>query len=569
MVGAQLEPIGLAEALLEASGIGGETPLFVAAISLAAMSLVADGNGEIDDRVRDDAVRALSALQADGVGPEFVLPAHMLLLPAAITLALLAPGADQTALLAVLSNAPSDGAMAQQLPSLRDMARIMAQSPVAGTALVSAPDVMAALVSEEAWQQELNRAQAEISDWHQAQLARSIRYAAATNVWREMLRPGGPFGAPIQVAMQGTISRAGEVRSFLAKVDVEESIREVERQVRGVAAARRSPIEGPAYREMQGAAQEAVLRLRGWLALVKRAPSQGDTSRRGPIAELRNQLRMQIDAAQADLARVHGSAASTAPVALAILARLREVLEGKAPQRAAATIDELLGRDLLPATGVRLARDWTRVRPLPAALSNELETIAAGDPPSPSDCARLRIAIANYVGAELAIGLMSEADGAPRLQRELRHTVEARKADELALLERTRSEVEEAERTGRLDTGQAQELSERLRRVRPEIEAAEPVIAEIWFQEAKSEIGRAHETLHKRADAVRARIQSKLGTLRGLSLADRDRNRRSAGIRAVRTGRRFGRAAGSRRAAGNRPPDCGGASVRRLFPCPR
>ncbi len=344
-----------------------------------------------------------------------------------------APGADQTALLAVLSNAPSDGAMAQPLPSLRDMARIMAQSPVAGTALVSAPDVMAALVSEEAWQQELNRAQAEISDWHQAQLARSIRYAAATNVWREMLRPGGPFGAPIQVAMQGTISRAGEVRSFLAKVDVEESIREVERQVRGVAAARRSPIEGPAYREMQGAAQEAVLRLRGWLALVKRAPSQGDTSRRGPIAELRNQLRMQIDAAQADLARVHGSAASTAPVALAILARLREVLEGKAPQRAAATIDELLGRDLLPATGVRLARDWTRVRPLPAALSNELETIAAGDPPSPSDCARLRIAIADYVGAELAIGLMSEADGAPRLQRELRHTVEARKADEARL----------------------------------------------------------------------------------------------------------------------------------------
>ena len=132
--------LGLAAALIEVGAPNLEASLLAATIRLAGMALVADGGGEVDDRAREATRQALDAVQGGGTGADVTLAALSLLLPASTTLALLAPGSDQTGLLAAILIGPGDeGLVAKHIPALYDLARTMAQSPVAGAAFVSAP----------------------------------------------------------------------------------------------------------------------------------------------------------------------------------------------------------------------------------------------------------------------------------------------------------------------------------------------------------------------------------------------------------------------------------------------
>ena len=127
------------------------------------------------------------------------------------------------------------------------------------------------------------------------------------------------------------------------------------------------------------------------------------------------------------------------------------------------------------------------------------------------------------MGAELALSLTSETEGLAGLQRDLRNAVERQKSHQLLALESTRSEVEEAERAGRLETGQAQELTERLQRSREAIQAAMPANAEVLFSEGRAQIASAHEMLQARANSVRNRITLRFSKLRALGEVERER----------------------------------------------
>ncbi len=119
----------------------------------------------------------------------------------------------------------------------------------------------------------------------------------------------------------------------------------------------------------------------------------------------------------------------------------------------------------------------------------------------------------DVLGAELAIAAMPDMDEKPPLQRELRNTLEKLKADRSTLVEQARVEVEEAERAGRLDTGQAQELVERLERLRAEVERCSALDAPTLFSALAQEVKEARGLLDAGRDAVRERIRLRLDAL--------------------------------------------------------
>ena len=67
-----------------------------------------------------------------------------------------------------------------------------------------------------------------------------------------------------------------------------------------------------------------------------------------PIAELRSRLQARIAAAQAELARLTGAAAASAPVARSILERLLHVVEGQRHNAARNVATSCLGKICCP-----------------------------------------------------------------------------------------------------------------------------------------------------------------------------------------------------------------------------
>ncbi|MBY0336619.1 MAG: hypothetical protein K2X11_08395 [Acetobacteraceae bacterium] len=519
------ERLGLASALADVATPEEVPALLKASLPLVAMAMVADASGELDDRARDTTRKVLDVLPQAPVDAETRL-ALVLLLPAAAALSLLAPGSGQTSLLAAIVGGEGDHARyADALPALRDLAiEIYRGGYVAGTALTSASDVMMGLVTEEAWREEFEVACADVASWLRQQLARQIRYAAATDVWREMLRPGGAFYLPLQAAAQGATARAEEIRDLVANMNVEREIRQVERSVRGVNSARRSPISGPAYRELEESATEAILRLRHWLAVADRAPSRTDKTRAKPLAELRDRLLSRIRAAMEELSKLEGLLEAGAPCGTAALRRLLTVLEGAAPQRAAPSLAALLGRDLADVPDIVFGPGWARTGHLPATVRDELLVLAESpELPHPTMSARRRIAVGDFLGAELALDLAADSDERPAVVRELRNALERQKAEQVEALDMKRSLVEEAERAGRLDTGPAQELTERLLRAREQVASAGAATAAALFAEARHEVALAEAKLSERAVLARDRITRRLTQLRQLRGSDRDR----------------------------------------------
>lgn len=519
------ERLGLAAALAEVAAPGEVPGLLGASLPLAAMAMVADISGEIDDRAREATERALEALQEAPGGEETQL-ALVLLVPATATLAVLAPGSGQTSLLAAMVGDSSDHARQfAGLPALRDLAvKIYQSAHVAGLALNPGSDVMQALLTEEQWRQQLSEASKEISAWHSQELARQIRFAAATDVWHRMLRPGGLFHAPIQAAAQGATSRVEEVRKFIAGLDLEKVIRTTEREVRGAGASRRAPIVGPAYRELERGAEEARHRLQSWVSLVDRAPSRTGSPRGQPVAEVRSQLLERVRAAMEELPRLEGLLAAGAPCGMATLQRLLTVLDGGSPQRAAPSLDTLLGRDLAGVVGVKFGAGWSRQQPIPEAARAELIALAeAPDLPPLLESARHRIAARDFAGAELVMELAGDSEDRPKLLRELRNAFDKQRADLVHSLEAKRTFVEEAERTGRLETGPAQELTERLSRARDQVNAAAFATAAEIFAEAQRELRLAEEKLRERLELARERIIRRLNLLRQVRDPERER----------------------------------------------
>ena len=539
--------VGLAQGLLEVGALSNGRYLLGPAIDLTAMALVADGTGEVVDAARETAEHALAAWQTDDtseqVSPETALAAALILLPASILLALIEPGSNQAGLLSALPNyraAPADWQPARRLPELCAMARKTADaiSAISGQFL-RGQEVFVNLISHEEWIEELRRHCKSMKSWIDGQLARSIRYSAATDVWHAMIRPGGILGQLFAIAIEDRARLLDRVRRAISGFKPSSLIREVEIDVRGRVAARRKPIEGPAQRELENLVEQALQLLRSWVELRARTPTAAPMSRAQPVAELRAALADGVVKTGGELQTLAGVPASGLDVANMIMIRLGTLLNGRQPSREGETADELLGRDVFPLPQIKFDLNWRRMHPLPHHLAEELVGLcdAKFDPLA---AGRERLSRSDFIGAELALALVGKRQDhdeseAERLRREIRKSAGDAKEAALARLTAVRQDIEEAERSGRIEAGKSQELAERIESLRSRLERAEPVELAAFLEDAGAEERTAIDALNQSSIAVRERIQLRLTKLgRPASTQEQTRIEAFLRIRSIR-----------------------------------
>ncbi|MBV8524238.1 MAG: hypothetical protein JOY71_19280, partial [Acetobacteraceae bacterium] len=203
-------------------------------------------------------------------------------------------------------------------------------------------------------------------------------------------------------------------------------------------------------------------------------------------------------------------------------------MDGHLPQREADTLDELLGQDLLGVPRIEFDLTWHRRHMIPSELMPELIALSHGQV-DPLAAGRKRISLSDFVGAELALSLIAKRDErneteAEGLRREIRKAAGDAKDAALAKLTVFRRDVEEAERSGRVEVGTSQELAERIAALRGRLERAEPAELGSCLTEAEAEEHKASNVLSAASRAVRQRIQIRLTNL-GRPASDQEQTR--------------------------------------------
>jgi hypothetical protein len=506
--------LGLALALLEVGALGTERRLFEPALKLTAAALVAVGDGEIDDSARAAAESVLAAWQGDAISRSAGLSGAALLLPTSMLLAVLAPGSNEAGLLTALVHPGRnmEGEPARSLPTLCAMAKTVASTATAlGGGFLTGRDVLADLVAEDGWRLELRRHCEGVRAWQQAQLARQLRFAGATDVWHAMLRAEGTLGPLLNAAAADDTVHLNAIRGQAEDFRVDSALRQSELDVRGKMAARTAPIHGPVRRELEALVEEALQQIRGWITLRGRT-THSSTGRAGPIREVRATLAERLPGARNELIALTGNAASATHSAIVVLDRLGALLNGNAPQPVVRRIDELLGQDLLPVETIRFYVDWRRDTPLDSRICRSLVTLADAEPQAfaLAPAVRRRISCGDIEGAELALSLVGDETAAAVLESELRSAAEFARGSALQSMESLRREIEEAERTGRIETGPAQGLVELIERQRVALERATATEIGPLLRQSESERDIAVSELRDASKKVHERIRLRL-----------------------------------------------------------
>lgn len=501
--------LGLAQALLQLGALGPASPVLLHAVRLTAAAQIAQGTGEVDDTAREFAADALAAWQAGTVDPQAELAAASLLFPASVLLALLAPGCNAAGLLTALVGGGEAAAAARACPNLLRIGQAVEDaSRRLGGNLVPDGEALSALVSEDQRKQAAMRLQAEAATVLRDGRLRTVRYSRATDVWYAMLDERQRLGRMLAAVARG--EDAGRVRHDLEAYDFDEEMRRVERLVRRHKAAS-DPIRDPAYAEMARLSQQAVAPVQQWVTLFGR--TTGAASIAGPLAELLKKLLGLVPAARRELeelARHGGITGSFATAALPLLSRLDALLHNEAPEPAAPTIEALLGRDVLGSSSIEMGHGWTWS--VSARSAEELASLAERAPTPLAEAVRARAEAGQFIAAELGLALLSDGERS-ELERTLDQKVEEARARASATIDRLVQQVEEAGRSGRLRTGDA----ERLAAAAHQLEGGLRDAVRGDFAALLPEVERLEEdvraTLDRSAEALRERIRRRLDQL--------------------------------------------------------
>ncbi len=503
--------LGLAYALVVSDALGPETPaIFAPTLKLAAAALAEDGTGAVYDDVGNAAEEILSAWSDDQAHDEHGLTALALLLPTLSSLAILTPGAFTSGLMRTVLAANINTAI---LHPLRDLARISDQSQAQ---LGQATGLLASLVSDEQWQAQVSEFAAETETWWDSQTKSQVRFAAATDLWRYMLRPDQTLGNWLQNIVSGDHSKAAAVRVALDGFTFERELRHLEPVVRGRPAAKRDPIDGPAYHALCKLGGDAIERVAKWLAMIARRPTQRRAAQDSAIATLRNELRLAIAAARQTLETLAPPIDAGAVLARRMLDRLEALIAAETFPPADRRFDERLGRELLACPGLRISADWQVLTPLGPQMLPSLSLLADSPPPAPREICGARLRDDDFTGAALALRLVSDDAEAAILRDDIDKAFATVAKTYATELDHAQRNIEAAERTGRLEAGLAQELLARIEAVRERLKVARPDQideAEACLTDAKTIAADTTTTLDQAKKSARERIRLRLERL--------------------------------------------------------
>jgi len=288
------------------------------------------------------------------------------------------------------------------------------------------PKVLRKARGEAAIRADLQSLQHTAEDWLSVQApAYTIKFAAATSVWRRWLRPGGKIDALVAPVVHNRLQDADRVRELVAELsDVDHVTRLIHTTDRREEKRRRGEdIHAGALEHLLRLVDEALKLPRQWLSLVELLGGREDRLR-DLLEEVHKALHENQAAVEEELLRqpahdpwrlvVGGQTQALRAVrGLRTLFDSASSLRDSEPQQV-----EVLSRSLLCVPELPVGEDWTLEVSADVAL-NSLERVQFV-PLEPLAALRDRAERGDFLGAEMIVNAgLTDIDGAPlRPERE-------------------------------------------------------------------------------------------------------------------------------------------------------
>lgn len=505
-------------------------PELLAAVALAEELMLPDGGIQAE---LGEQLKRLDLHEFSEEAPAAWHAALNLLLAAAtLRPMVLAPNSNAASVASYLHQDGHYPALYALVQKLRDLSARLVGFRIEPTALHQAR-------GEASIRSELKELQLTAGDWLKEQApAYTIKFQAATNVWRQWLRPGGEIDALVAPVVHNRVDDAQEVRKALAAMSnpdhVHKLIHETDRRV--LKRTKGEEIHSGALDHLRRNIDEAMRLPRLWLALVDLLGRRGDRLRE-LLEQVNAALREDQVAVERELLVVPENdewnlVASGQQQALCAVRGLISLFDaGSSLPEIEPSPAEVLSRDLLRIADISVAQDWSVDTSPEDALV--LLRRASAEAMEPTAAVRERLVRGDVLGAELMVEshLVSAQDLQLRADRERwkaalrREIAECRRSVEVGsaygyLVDSERGQIEselaqweaQIEELRRFDTIMARikKMRDRVTRVRdaraedvratlrdiavtPELE---PAVADIHKSLAEGDIATASELVH-------------------------------------------------------------------------
>lgn len=224
---------------------------------------------------------------------------------------------------------------------------------------------------------ELQASQQEAEDWIRQQAPNyTIKFASATSVWKQMVRPGGEIDQLLAPVLHNRIEDAGVVKEALGRLSdldhVTRLIHHIDRKV--LKRLRGEDIHSGALDHLLRLIEEALRIPRQWLGLVELLGRHGDRLRE-LLEDVHGALKGNLDGIEAELLSVParddwGLVKAGQSQALAAVHGLLSLFESDdAVRDVEPSPTEVLGRSLLLVSGLPVSDTWAVEMGAPEALS--------------------------------------------------------------------------------------------------------------------------------------------------------------------------------------------------------
>jgi hypothetical protein len=327
---------------------------------------------------------------------------NLLLAAATMRAMIIAPSTGAGSVAAYLhqsGNYPSLYALIQQLREL---------SPLLMGFRVE-PAVLRQARGEAAIRADLQALQHTAEDWLRVQApAYTIKFAAATNVWRQWLHAGGEIDALVAPVVHNRVTEAERVREQLAAMsDHDHVLRLIHDTDRKTLKRRRGEdIHAGALDHLLRNVDEALRLPRQWLGLVELLGRQGDRMR-DLLEQVHSRLRDSQRAVEDELLRSQehdpwGLVQAGQAQALRAMRGVLALFDANAELPVSEpTPTEVLGRPLLLIADLPVKEDWTGDTTAARALESLDHWLEA--PLAAEDAGRQRLERGDVLGAELLV----------------------------------------------------------------------------------------------------------------------------------------------------------------------
>lgn len=325
---------------------------------------------------------------------------NLLLASATMRAMILAPGTGAGSVAAYLHQDGDYPALYELIQRLRELSPLLMGFRIE-------PAVLRQARGEAAIRADLQALQRAAEDWLRVQApAYTIKFAAATSVWRHWLHAGGQIDALVTPVVHNRIAEADRVREQLTLMSdhayvlrlIHDTDRKILRRRRG------EDIYAGALDHLLRIIEEALRLPRQWLGLVELLGREGNRMR-DLLERVHTSLRESQRAVENELLKVpeddpFGLIQAGQAQALRTMRSVVSLFDSAADlPNSEPTPAEVLGSQLLLVAKLPVKEDWSCEAPPEIAL--EILRNWLTDPRGPDDAARMRLERGDILGAEM------------------------------------------------------------------------------------------------------------------------------------------------------------------------